>query len=173
MVGPIDQQTKHVSPEKEKKMITSAQGMFKKVVAARFSPGEDLLLGMEQLCEEHGIRSGVILSGIGSFRVAKFCDIQKIPGSPTGIGYGEPYVKELVELVTISGSICRDEQDKVQIHTHCAFSDKEGHTFGGHLVEGSKVLITADIVIAEMEGLSLERYFDDEIGFKLVRPVQK
>ena len=156
------------------RMSISAEGSIKRTVAVRLTPGEDLFRGIEAVCEKYGVRSGTILGGIGSFTQARVCDIVLDPGSKTGYGYGAPLEEnEPIELFAISGSICRDEDDKVSVHAHCAFSRKDGSTVGGHLVEGCRVFITAEIYIAEFEGFSIERKLDNELGFMIAAPVQK
>ena len=155
-------------------MSISAEGSIKRTIAVRLTPGEDLFLGIVNACAEYGVRSGTILGGLGSFTQARVCDISVDPGSKVGYGYGAPLEEnEPIELFAISGSICRDENDKVSLHAHCAFSRKDGSTVGGHLVEGCKVFITAEIYVAEFDGFSIERRLDKELGFMIAAPVQK
>ena len=155
-------------------MSISAEGTIKRTIAVRLTPGEDLFTGIEKACEEYGVRSGTILGGIGSFTQARICDISPLPESKVGYGYSTPLEEnEPIELFAISGSICRDENDKVSVHAHCAFSREDGSTVGGHLVEGCKVFITSEIYIAEFEGFSIERRLDKELGFMIAAPVQK
>ena len=45
-----------------------------------------------------------------------------------------------------------------------------GH--GGHLVEGTKVLLTVDVVIAEIEGMIMGRKFNEELEVPLFAPRQ-
>ena len=52
-------------------------------------------------------------------------------------------------------------------------SDKNGKAYGGHLVEGTEVLMTADIVLGEIEGVSMLREYDEEMDVWLLNPVQK
>ena len=51
-------------------------------------------------------------------------------------------------------------------------SDKDGKAYGGHLVEGTKVLLTVDVVVAEIEGLVMGRKFDSELEVPLFAPRQ-
>ena len=43
-----------------------AKGSLRNIYAIRFEPGEDVLLGLQKFCEDHGVGHGAILSGIGS-----------------------------------------------------------------------------------------------------------
>ena len=51
-------------------------------------------------------------------------------------------------------------------------TDRHGNAHGGHLVEGTKVLLTVDVVIAEIEGLVMGRKFDAELEVPLFAPRQ-
>ena len=50
--------------------------------------------------------------------------------------------------------------------------DRHGNAHGGHLVEGTKVLLTLDAVIAEVEGIDMRRKYNDELGVPLLAPQQ-
>ena len=52
-------------------------------------------------------------------------------------------------------------------------SDKNGKACGGHLVRGTKVLMTADIVLGEIGGVNMLRTFDPELEVFLLSPEQK
>ena len=49
-------------------MIQMAQGGVKKVIAARISPGENVMEGLKQICEKYNINNGVIQIGRASCR---------------------------------------------------------------------------------------------------------
>jgi predicted DNA-binding protein with PD1-like motif len=152
-------------------MISMAAGTLKRVVAFRLSPGEDILDGLEKVCNQYEIRHGVILSGIGSLDGARFFDVEALPNTKAGYGYGEPIVHtEPIELISASGCICEGEHGEALFHVHCCFSDREGNAYGGHLIEGNKVLMTADFVIGEFDGISMDRRFDEDMGVYLVNP---
>ena len=51
-------------------------------------------------------------------------------------------------------------------------SDKNGKAYGGHLVEGTIVLMTADIVIGEITGIEMRREYDPEMEVFLLSPKQ-
>ncbi len=154
-------------------MITSASGVLKRVVAARLSPGEDLLAGIESICRSYSINSGVILSGIGSLRAARFFDPVELPGVKAGYGYSKPLEEPgPIELVSSSGCVCSGEGNEPLLHIHCCFSDASGRAFAGHLIEGNLVLLTADLVIGEFGGIEMARRFDEDLGVPLVKPRQ-
>ena len=59
-----------------------------------------------------------------------------------------------------------------RLHVHMSLSDRYGNAHGGHLVEGTKVLLTVDVIIAEIGGLVMGRKFDDELEVPLFAPKQ-
>ena len=51
-------------------------------------------------------------------------------------------------------------------------ADQDGRAYGGHLVEGTKVLLTLDAVIGEIEGVDMCRKMDPELEVPLLSPQQ-
>ena len=132
-----------------------------------------MLLGLEEACKRAGISNGVILSGLGSLDGVRFCNPIYIPEKKAKYGYGEPtYLDEVIELTGLSGIICHDDEGVTNLHVHVTLSDKDGKAYGGHLVEGTKVLLTVDVVVAEIEGLVMGRKFDSELEVPLFAPRQ-
>ncbi|MBQ1642528.1 MAG: DNA-binding protein [Oscillospiraceae bacterium] len=154
-------------------LIELAQGKFGRVVAFRLKPGADLYLGLEEACRKYGISNGVIVSAIGSLDTAYYCDVQELPTAKCGYGYGETlHITGPVELTGASGIICHDDDGSVNLHIHVSLSDRYGNAWGGHLKEGTKVLMTTDVVVAEIEGIEMGRSFDDNMGVMLFAPRQ-
>ena len=149
-----------------------AQGKLGRVVALRLKPGTDVLLGLEEACKRSGINNGVILSAIGSLDSPHFCDVVEVP-TKAGYGYGEVlHLTGPIELTAGSGIICHDDQGVTNLHVHMSLSDRYGNAHGGHLVEGTKVLLTVDVIIAEIGGLVMGRKFDEELEVPLFAPRQ-
>ena len=156
-----------------REMTELACGSFGRAVAVRLSPGEDLLGGIQSACEKFGIHNGVIVSGIGSLRNARFFDPVELPGTKAGYGYSDPIEKSgPIEIISVSGSVCTGDDGGVLLHVHCCFADRDGTACAGHLIEGCKVLLTADLVIGELEGMVLERRMDPDLGVCLIHPRQ-
>lgn len=156
-----------------KDLIQQAEGNIKRVIAFRLKPGTDVLKGLQEICEEKGIKDGVILSAIGSLDGASFCNPIAIPTKKAGYGYGETTVLTgPIELTSAAGMICHNEEGEILLHVHMSLSDRYGNAHGGHLVEGTKVLLTTDVVIAELEGLVMGRSFDEDLEVPLFAPRQ-
>ena len=149
-----------------------AQGKLGRVIAVRLKPGTDVLLGLQEACERNGINNGVILSAIGSLQDPHFCNPVELP-TKAGYGYGETlHLTGPIELTSASGIICHDDEGNTNLHVHMTVTDRHGNAHGGHLVEGTKVLLTVDVVIAEIEGLVMGRKFDEELEVPLFAPRQ-
>ena len=149
-----------------------AQGKLGRVIAVRLKPGTDVLLGLQEACERNGINNGVILSAIGSLQDPHFCNPVELP-TKAGYGYGETlHLTGPIELTSASGIICHDDQGNTNLHVHITVTDRHGNAHGGHLVEGTKVLLTVDVILAEIEGLVMGRKFDEELEVPLFAPRQ-
>lgn len=154
-------------------IMEMAQGKLGRVVALRLRPGTDVLLGLEEACKRAGINNGVILSAIGSLDGVQFCNPVELPEKKAGYGYGETlHLTGPIELTSASGIICHDDADNTNLHVHISLSDRHGNAHGGHLVEGTKVLLTVDVILAEIEGLVMGRKFDQELEVPLFAPRQ-
>ena len=152
--------------------IEMAQGTLKRVVALRLKPGTDVLLGLTEACKRVGINNGVILSCIGSLNGVQFCNPVELP-TKAGYGYGEVlHLTGPIELTAASGIICHDDEGNTNLHVHINLTDRHGNAHGGHLVEGTKVLLTVDAVIGEIEGMVMGRKFDNELEVPLFAPRQ-
>lgn len=66
--------------------------------------------------------------------------------------------------------ICHDEKGETLLHVHVSYSDPYGNAHGGHMTEGNKVLITVDIVIAELEGFEMGRRYDEDLDLFIFNP---
>ncbi len=151
--------------------MISAAGKIGRIVAFRLAPGEDLLEGLAEACKKHELNNGIILTGIGSLRVARFFNPVPLPSKKIGYGYGDPIVLTgPIELLSASGMICKGDNGETLFHIHCSFSDQNGGGWGGHLIEGNTVLITADFVIAEVEDINMGRRFNEEVELLIFNP---
>ena len=61
---------------------------------------------------------------------------------------------------------------RLSIELTAACLNLYGNAHGGHLVEGTKVLLTVDVISAEIGGLVMGRKFDDELEVPLFAPKQ-
>lgn len=125
----------------------------KRVVLVRLSPGEDVLASLEQAVDAEGIRSGVILNGLGSvqsFRYHVVADSNLPPLEAV------PAAREPRDVVAFSGLILNG-----RVHAHITLSDST-KAEGGHLEPGTEVLTFSVVAIADLGDADLEGW--DRIG---------
>jgi len=153
--------------------IKMAQGGISRVIAARLKPGMDVMLGLEEVCRQNGINNGVILSAIGSLNGVVFLNPVELPDKKAGYGYSEALILHgPIELTSATGMICHNSQGITDFHVHVSLSDRNGNAYGGHLSVGTKVLLTLDVIIAELNGIVMGREFDEELEVPLFAPRQ-
>lgn len=128
-----------------------------KTHAFRLKPGQDLRKEIEAFVKKENIKAGWMVTCVGSLTEANL----RLANQPGGTAYKGHF--EIVSLVgTLSTAGC---------HLHLAFSDSTGRTIGGHLLTGSVVYTTAEIVIGESKDLVFTREKDgttpwDELQIK-------
>ncbi len=150
-----------------------AEGNIKRVFAFRLTPGMDVVEGIVSLCEKNGIKNGIILSALGSLDGARFYDPVELPDKKAKYGYSDPIILEgPIELLSLSGMICHGENDEILTHFHFSLSDQNGRGYGGHVIEGNKVLITVDVVLSELEGINMGRKYDENLELEIFDPSQ-
>ncbi len=112
----------------------------------RLKPGEDLKKSIQAFVREKQISAGWIVTCAGSltgYRL-RFSDQQQ---GNEGQGYFE--IVGLTGTLSVNGS-----------HIHMSISDSSGKTIGGHLMEGSIIYSTAEIVIQSSDSLIFKREKD-------------
>ena len=113
-----------------------------RLVQFRAKPDVDLLAAVKQAIELEGIKTGVIVSGLGALKKAVFRNLKwfpkKYPVTPRDRLYLE--VERPMELVSLMGWIAPKKDGGVEIHAHFSASTVENDevvTLGGHLTEGT------------------------------------
>ncbi len=149
-----------------------ATGRFAKAVPVRLRPGTDVMEGLKQVCEQHGITQGAILMGIGSLRQLSYQVLTPKPETKLGAGYTDPVVVPgPVEILSLQGVIFQSEAGEMLLHVHGTFSDQYGKVYAGHVVAGANpILATLDAVVAEVAGVRLTRRMDPDVGMGLFTP---
>jgi predicted DNA-binding protein with PD1-like motif len=148
---------------------TYQQGSLSKIVMIRLHPGEDLIEGITEVCIAHGMKSGAIVSCIGSLRRASFFTAVPL-ANKIGAGYGDPTALEgPLELVSAQGTIGLDVEANLLIHLHGALGDGRGNLYGGHLIKGKcPILITCEVMTVFLEGFRAVQKHDPETEMKLL-----
>ena len=124
--------------------------------ALRLRPAEDLLASLRQFARDHGLRAAFVASCAGS-AVRTSVRYANQSAATTREGH--------FEIVSLSGTLTADGA-----HLHAAFADSTGATFGGHLMEGTRIYTTAEIVLGELEEVSFAREPDSTYGYRELVP---
>jgi predicted DNA-binding protein with PD1-like motif len=152
--------------------FNEAQGVLGKVVVARLGSGTDVIEAIEKICEDNHIGSAIIATAIGSLAQAEFSFI--IPKEDTKLkaGKGEPlFLEGPLDLLGAQGTVGWDQQGNRYTHLHGMLADKLDRLYGGHLVKGKNpVLLTMEISLIELKGISLIRRFYEETGSYQLSP---
>jgi uncharacterized protein len=120
--------------------------------ALRLHPGEDLRLELEKRTRTFGLRAGCVLACVGSLERAQL----RLAGADGALELAGP-----LEIVSLVGTLSSDGA-----HLHVALADREGRVHGGHLLAGSSIHTTAEIVLGELEDLVFARERDGATGWR-------
>ena len=129
--------------------------MFKKIHVFRVKPGQELLDGISNYCQDNSISSGTIIGIIGSVENAKLNFLKALPGKYDSVDYSGP-----LEIVCAQGSIALKD-DTLIIHIHIQLSGQDICS-GGHLA-GATIFSTAEVTIGELD-YQLCRQMDSYTG---------
>lgn len=147
------------------------ESSIKRIVIGRIPKDADLMSGLKDVCEAHGIKHGYISSIIGSLKHGRFIYAVDSEGSKLGIKYCDPVqVNGPLEILSGQGFIGLDASGDLSVHLHMLLSDKYMRVFGGHFIDGGNdILATAEIVIHEVDNAENHRIFDESTGFCLFK----
>jgi predicted DNA-binding protein with PD1-like motif len=122
------------------------------VHALRLEPGMDLRADIHRFGLACNLQSGFVLTCVGSLARARLRLAARAESTT---------LEGRFEIVSLVGTLSPDGP-----HLHVAIADDQGHVVGGHLLDGSVVYTTAEIVLAEAEGLRFSRTVDEKTGFR-------
>jgi predicted DNA-binding protein with PD1-like motif len=130
-------------------------GRIAEVVTLRLDRGEDVVGSIEKAARDHGVHTGIVISGIGTLDQATLHHIT----TTTYPSENEfPTFEGPIELLSIDGIIA---DFKAHLHTCISIKDE---TFMGHMEPGCRVLYLAEIAIAKLDGVELTRTENPETG---------
>jgi len=135
--------------KKEEKTMRYAAGGD--MVFIRLSDGEDLHRSISVACEEYGIDSAVVLSGLGMIRNVTF-------GWYTGSEYIQETIQGPFELSALSGNISY-RGNSIYPHLHAVFNGRDHAAISGHIL-GASCDHNLEIALLPMQSLRLRREND-------------
>lgn len=118
---------------------------FGKLLFLKLERGDDLLECIRKAADDNGISHSVVLSGAATLERASFHRVRNCDQIPQN-EYLE--LEAAFEVSSLQGVILNGEP-----HIHMTFSSPDDRCFAQHLESGSRVLYTAEILIAEIKGM--------------------
>jgi len=118
----------------------------------RLTPQQDLKAELDGFACQFSLEAACIVTCVGSLSraVLRFA------------GQSEASVLEgKFEILSLTGTFSQHGS-----HYHICLADSIGQTLGGHLLKGSQVYTTAEIVIGVLPHLSFRRELDQTTGYR-------
>jgi len=137
-------------------MVTGKAG---KTVFSRLLEGEDVFESIKSRAEVGGIRAGFFIL-IGTVKHATL-------GFYKDGKYETIRLEGPLEVASCTGNVAVDEKGETVIHAHIVVSNEKGEAFGGHLMKGSEVGATAELVMVEAVGVKVQRVHDEKTNLNL------
>ncbi len=122
------------------------------VRAFRLAPGADLKQSISDYCIAQRIDAACVISCVGSLRCAR---IRFANLADTTV------FEEKLEILSLVGTASQHG-----CHFHIAVSDGQGRVSGGHLMPGSQIYTTAEIVLGMIPDVIFKREHDIQTGYK-------
>ena len=126
----------------------------------RLAKGDDLLMALEKLCQEHEITLGEVraLGAVSRARVGFYNQEER---KYYFLDFDQP-----LEILALVGNISLRE-GKSMVHAHVTLSDAAGRAIGGHLAEGTQVFACEFVIHEYLADETLARQNDPATGLML------
>lgn len=139
----------------------SAVGDVGRIYVSRLLEDEDLLDGVKKRADEGNVKAGLVIL-IGTLKSVTL-------GFYKDRRYEPIRIHGPLEIASCTGNLSTSENGEIIVHAHLVVSNENGEAFGGHLMKGSQVGATAELVIIEAKNLVLHRVLDEETNLKLLK----
>ena len=145
------------------------RGQMNRIVMGKLGMDIDLLQGIEELVKREGVRTGVILSGIGALKKATFRNLKILPPDLKVEKHHRLYLEleQPMEIVSLTGWMATREDGEVEVHAHFSAStvvEDKVVTLGGHLISGTLTSVKVVIVIGVIEETNIKAELDPRIN---------
>ncbi|MCX6789600.1 MAG: DNA-binding protein [Candidatus Gribaldobacteria bacterium] len=127
------------------------------LIMVRLFPGEDVFEQLKNLCQKHGVKSGVFVSGIGQLDWVEL-GFFKEKGDYLPKKFDMP-----MEVLSIAGIVSTSESG-YEFHLHISLAGADKTMFGGHFIGGA-VSVTLEVVIMKTD-IEIKRAIEEETGLK-------
>ncbi len=129
--------------------------------ALRLRPGMDIKKELTQFVVSHHLQAASVSSCVGSLR-----ELTIRPANQKEL----LHLRGHYEIVSLTGTFADEGQHN---HLHISVSDSTGNTIGGHLVDGSLIYTTAEIVLLNSKDMNFTRVVDPETRYYELEVVDK
>ena len=130
-----------------------------RMLVGRLERGDDVLGALTGLCKQKGITAGAVWA-IGAVERGGVGYYDQQEGR-----YLENRFDSGMEIVALQGNIS-EKEGELFLHCHVVLSDRKGHCFGGHLLEGNQAF-ACEFTIVELKDITLNRTGDPATGLML------
>ncbi|MBM3308458.1 MAG: DUF296 domain-containing protein [Candidatus Eisenbacteria bacterium] len=125
------------------------------VLMVRLYQDEDLFASLREACLKSGLKTGIVVSGIGMLKQSELSFFLRQEQYHTAL-FPEP-----LELVSLTGNVLAQDGDVV-FHLHAVLARESKETVAGHLSKG-KVNVTNEIAVLKTD-IAAERRQDPATG---------
>ena len=122
-----------------------------KEYAIRLKKNDLLKESILKFCIDNNIKAGCVISSVGSLDKA----VIRAAKGETIKEFNMP-----LEILSLNGTVSVE-----RIHLHITVSDENYQVYGGHLMDGSIVNTTAEIVIIDLEDYEFKKEFDKSTNY--------
>mmetsp|Transcript_4225 Transcript_4225/g.7457 ORF Transcript_4225/g.7457 Transcript_4225/m.7457 type:complete len:156 (+) Transcript_4225:36-503(+) len=150
-------------------MTPSSSAAFSsgRYLALRLRPGEYLKESLLHIASKNGLDAACIVSCVGSLEEAQL----RLAGADIANKNQVRSFSERLEITSLVGTFGGGESPNC--HLHLTVADKDGNAFGGHVLDGCKILTTAEVVLLDLTDVIFERRHDPSTGFSELAVVKK
>ena len=136
------------------------RGRMDRIIMGKLKMDIDLLEGIQELAKKEGVRTGVILSGVGALRKATFRNLKILPPDLKVEKHHRLYLEmeQPMEIVSLTGWMATKEDGDLEVHAHFSAStvmEDKVVTLGGHLIPGVITSIKVVVVIGVIEDTNI------------------
>lgn len=124
-----------------------------RTLVVRLRPGQDLRRELLRVVEQEGLEAAAVVTCVGSLTRATL----RFANQPEATALEGQHL----EIVSLVGTLSTHGS-----HLHLSISDEAGRTLGGHLLDGSAVYTTAEVVLLALDDLRFRREPDPETTFR-------
>jgi predicted DNA-binding protein with PD1-like motif len=136
------------------------KGHCGKLFFSRLEENDDVAESIKRDADASGVRAGILML-IGALKCA-------VLGCYREGEYVTTRLNGPLEVASCVGNIAVDEKGETIVHAHIVVSNEKGEAYGGHLMKGCRVGPTAELVVAEVDGVHLRRRYDEKTKLRLL-----